>query len=400
MDALELNLMTIKLLCIDPLEDYEIIDEKLLRSCGIETIFVFKSTHKLNATKNYVLVDSYSYESIYTACEIVRPNYIACFSEDLFENLAKIRIALGINGMSLSKAMLLSHKNLMYEKLDSFIPYPKTTKINKKSEFLSLKTILKSDEIFIKPINMAGSFETYHVKNIIDYQLFLDNQKIGLENYIAQSYINAELYHSEIAIFHGKILFASARKYSFPNHLMVSRNEPIFSLNITDKKKCKTIIDASIKVTELLEIDNGILHTEFFLAENGDINFIETNARAPGIGLNRMYRKKLSISLETILCFIVCNVAPPEIIEHNDTYICGYYPLKRGVVKKIEIPTLDVASEWTTYIKLNDSFDQAKHMTKSAMVICWDKCCKKIEEAGYILSKHKLIEVSLDTSNG
>lgn len=380
-------------MCIDPLEDYEIIDENVLSSFGIEIVFVCTIAHKLITGKNHVFVDSYSYEDIYTICELIRPDYIACFSEDLFEILAKIRVELGINGMDLAKAMLLSHKNLMYEKLNGFVPYPKTTKIIENLQFSCLQTILKSNEVFIKPINMAGSFETYHLKTNLDYQLFLANQKLGLENYIAQSYINADLYHSEVVIFHGKILFVSARKYSYPNHLMVTRSEPIFSLNIRDQNKYKTIIDASIKVTELLEIDNGIFHTEFFLAENGDLNFIETNARAPGIGLNRMYRKKLSISLETILCFIVCNVAPPEITEKSDIYICGYYPLKMGVVKKIEIPTLNVASEWITYIKPHDSFEQAKHMTKSGMVICWDKCCKKIEDTGKLLSKHNLIEV-------
>ena len=60
--------------------------------------------------------------------------------------------------MDLSTAKLLSHKNLMYEKINGFVPYPKTAKINKNLEFSSLKTILESKEVFIKPINMAGSF--------------------------------------------------------------------------------------------------------------------------------------------------------------------------------------------------------------------------------------------------
>ena len=84
--------MTIKLLCIDPLQDYEIIDENLLGSYGIETVFASKSIQNLNETKNHVLIDNYSYDDIYRICELVRPDYIACFSEDLFEILAKIRI--------------------------------------------------------------------------------------------------------------------------------------------------------------------------------------------------------------------------------------------------------------------------------------------------------------------
>jgi|GEM_PF-5010258 len=385
--------MTIKLLCIDPLHDYEMIDERLLKSFGIETIFVYKSTSKLLEAKNRVFLDSFNYEEMLCLCELVRPDYIVCFSEDLFELIARIRGELKINGMDLSMAKLLSHKNLMYEKINGYVPYPKTAKIDKSLKFSTLRKILESKECFIKPINMFGSFETYHVKNSEEYDHFLANQKLGLKNYIAQAYINAELYHSEVVIFKGNILFVSARRYSAPNHLMVTLNEPIFSLNIGDQTQYQTIIDASLKVTELLGFENGILHTEFFLSDSGDLNFIETNARAPGIGLNRMYRKKLSISLETILCFIVCNVAPPKITEHSDNFICGYYPLKSGVVKNIHIPTLLVASEWITYIKPNDSFEQVKHMTKAAMVICWDKSYKKIEDSGHMLSKHNLVEI-------
>ena len=384
--------MMIKLLCIDPLENYDIIDADILRVHGIETVFASKLPPKINAKMNHT-IDSFAYEDIYALCELIRPDYITCLSEELFVTVAKIRSELGIKGMSLSKAMLLSHKNVMYEQLNGLFPYPKTTTISESSSFSLLTTELKSREIFIKPINMAGSCETYHVKNSSDFQLFLSSQKAGLANYIAQAYIEAELYHSELAIFNGEILFISARRYSLPNHLMVSSNEPIFSLNITDKEKQKIIIDASIKVKELLKINNAILHTEFFLSDNGDLNFIETNARAPGIGLNRMYQKKLSISLETLLCFIVCGVAPPKIAEQCSHYICGYYPLKHGVVKNIDIPSLDVESEWITYVKPNDSFVQAKRMTKSAMVICWAKSSKKIEEVSGVLSKHDLIQV-------
>lgn len=384
--------MMIKLLCIDPLENYDIIDADILRVHGIEAVFASQLPPKINAKINHI-IDSFSYEDIYALCELIRPDYITCLSEELFVTVAKIRSELGIKGMSLSKAMLLSHKNVMYEQLNGLFPYPKTTTISESSNFSLLATELKSREIFIKPVNMAGSCETYHLKNNSDFQLFLSNQKAGLANYIAQAYIEAELYHSELAIFNGEILFISARKYSLPNHLMVSSNEPIFSLNITDKEKHKKIIDASIKVKELLKINNAILHTEFFLSDNGDLNFIETNARAPGIGLNRMYQKKLSISLETVLCFIVCGVAPPKITEQYCHYICGYYPLKHGVIKNMDIPSLDVESEWISYVKPNDSFVQAKRMTKSAMVICWNKSSKKIEEVSEVLSKHDLIQV-------
>lgn len=385
--------MNTKLLCIDTLEDYELVDADLLLKNNIEVIFVCKHNSKLIPFKNYVLVNSFNYEDLYSICESTVPDYIVCCSEHLFVDIANIRMKLKIKGMDLSTAQLLSHKNLMYEKLDGSFPYPNTTKIHETSNFNALQNELDTQEIFIKPINMAGSYETYHIKNDLEYTKFFLNKKENCSNYIAQKYIDADLYHSELVISNGTILFSSARKYSFPNHLMVSRNVPIFSLNIKDPMHYKKIVDASIKVMRLLGINNGIFHTEFFMDHEGTINFIETNARAPGIGLNRMYKNKLAISLETLLCFIVCGKNPPKFKEQDNVFICGYYPLKQGVVKAIVTPELEVANQWIVYVKPNDSSEQVKHMSKSAMFICWDKCAEKIEKSTNILAMHEVVEV-------
>ena len=295
--------------------------------------------------------------------------------------------------MDLSTAKLLSHKNLMYEKIDGKFPYPKTTKIDKESDFCLLKEILNSKEIFIKPINMGGSYETYHVKSDEEFNRFLANKKEDLDTYIAQTYIDADLFHSELVVSSGEILFCTARRYSFPNHLMVSKNIPIFSLNIVEQERYRKIINASIEVIRVLGVNNGIFHTEFFMDHKGAINFIETNARAPGIGLNRMYSTKLSISLETLLCFIVCGKESPKFKEVDDVFICGYYPLKPGVVKAVVKPKLEVANKWIMYVKPNDTSAEAKHMSKAAMFICWDKNTDKLDEATLILANHNVVEV-------
>lgn len=384
--------MNTKLLCIDSLEDYDLIDCDLLQANGVEVLFASKKEREDNP-QHYIRVNSFDYESLYALCKTIEPDYIACFSEDLFVDAASIRNALNIKGMSVEVAKLLSHKNLMYEKIDGKFSYPKTTKINDQSDFCLLQKTLNSKEIFIKPINMGGSYETYHVKDEAGFNYFLVNKKEDLNTYIAQTYINAELYHSELVICNGEVIFCTARKYSFPNHLMVSKNIPIFSLNISDRRRYKKIVDASIEVVKLLGINNGIFHTEFFMDDEGVINFIETNARAPGIGLNRLYRNKLSLSLETLLCFIVCGKKPPRFNELDDVYVCGYYPLKPGTVKAVVKPELGVASQWIIYVKPNETSPAAKYMSKAAMFICWDKSPEKIDEATRLLANHNVIEV-------
>ncbi|MDP3269778.1 MAG: hypothetical protein Q8M40_12145 [Legionella sp.] len=140
--------------------------------------------------------------------------------------VAKIREELGIKGMGIPKAMLLSNKNLMYEKINNRISYPKIIQLSNNCSFSSCKKLLNSSEIFIKPTNMTGSYKKYHVKSEMDFHFFLTNKLLELQNYIAQPYINADLYHSELVVFNGEILFISARKYPIPNHLMIIRNKP------------------------------------------------------------------------------------------------------------------------------------------------------------------------------
>lgn len=382
-----------KLLCIDPLQDYELIDCDLLLQLGIAPFFLIKDASKSVEDRENVLVNSFLFDDLFAICDSIRPDYIVCFSEDMFVDIATVREKLNIAGMSLNTSLLLSHKDLMYQKLDGLFSYPKTTTLTESPNLKLIKEKIGVQEIFVKLINSSGSYETYHIKTEEEFCNFLTNKKEIAENYIAQAYVADDLYHSELAVFEGNILFVEARKYTHPNHLMVSKNLPIFSLNILDAHQRQSIIDASVKVCQLLEFNNGVLHTEFFMNDDGYIQFIETNARPPGIGLNKLYQRKYSISLETILCCVVCGVAPPSLIVNRSHFVCGYFPRKRGVIKKINKPELSVQNEWTLFVSPDDTSEEMAHMSKSAMVLCWDDSLIEINKTGSFLAEQDIVEV-------
>ena len=87
-----------------------------------------------------------------------------------------------------------------------------------------------------------------------------------------------------------------------------------------------------------------------------------------------VYNKKLSFSLETILWLIVCKERPPQIVENQDSYICSFYPIKAGRVKKIDLPYMGTDKNGNYTVKLNDVLEKKQQMIKSAMVSCGDKC--------------------------
>lgn len=383
-----------KLFCIDTSSDYELIDTSLLSQLGIRPYFLLDDLSKKRCNQESVVVGSFSYEAILAACQVYEPDYIVSFSESLFVDLAIIREKLHISGMGLDTALLLSRKDCMYQKLHDSFPYPHTTVLNDASTFASIKEAVRSAEIFIKPVNASGSYETFHIKNLADFKEFLTSRKSPLSHYIAQAYVADDLYHSELVVYNGNIIAQEARKYSIPNHVMVSKQLPVFSLNIEDPRLYKRLIAASIEVCNLLGFTNGILHTEFFMGEDGTPKFVETNPRPPGIGLNKLYQKKYSISLETLLCCIVCGVKPPDLLIDKNYYACGYFPRKEGVVKKIHRPRVDVQNDWTVFVKENEAYEQSLQMSKAAMVLCWGDKMHDVNEAAVFLCGQNIIELS------
>lgn len=91
------------LLCIDSLQDYDLIDHELLFSLGIHTQFLIKDLSKASIYSNTVFTKSFSFEDLFIICNSVRPDYIVCFSEEMFVDIAKVRDDLQIPGMHLEK---------------------------------------------------------------------------------------------------------------------------------------------------------------------------------------------------------------------------------------------------------------------------------------------------------
>lgn len=383
----------IKLLVIDDLCEYGLIDQSYLERNNIEPYYLYhpkKLTSRI-LKSNEIVVDSFSYEEIYKASKELRPDYIVSLSEEYFEIISEIRRELSISGMSLEKAILLSNKTAMYGAAElSGITIPKTVLVDELSTFGSISQALKSNDIFIKPINKSGSFETFKVKSNDEFKVFKDNHRLPLGSYIAQEYIDDELFHTELIVSKGQIKFLSCRKYSSPNAEMVLKEKPIFSVGVVDEKVVQKLKDASIKIVSALNIENAVLHNEFFLRDQEPI-FLETNARIPGIGLNHMYYEMLGVSFETILCLIVCNVHIDEVCCKSKSYLCGYYPIKKGRVISVDKIMVGDGCQWTIFVKEGEELDSRLHMTKSAMVICWGKSINEMIEASKKLECHEVI---------
>lgn len=385
--------MNIKLLCVDVLEDYSLIDDEYLNGLGIDLSILYTSKNS-ESKKNGIKIDKFNFEEIFRVSKSIMPDRIVCYSEELFSDVAKVRQCLNIKGMDVDTARLFSNKYLMYIKLKDKVDTPKSLLLSKDISYKEIKGRVESEQIFIKPVSCSGSYETYHILSEKCFSNFLLKKKLPISSYIAQTFIHGELYHSELIVENGKIRFRSARKYSAPNHSMICSGELLYSVFVDDIEIEKALLKESIVVQQGLNVNSAVMHTEFFLENStGNLVFLETNLRAPGIGLNNMYNKILGISYETIMCLLVCEKAIPFFNECEKVYACGYYPLQEGTVKKINKIDVKINSDWTYFIKEGEHNNQRRSMTKAAMVICSDLKKNKVIEAMKLLHEHQLIEV-------
>lgn len=386
---------TTKLLIIDDLCDYSLIDIELLKRKKIEAIFAFCDPKKYenHVGENKVYIQSLSFENIIGIAKEIHPNYIACMSEEYFFDIARVRELLSISGMSIRTSKKLSDKSIMNQiAMERGLDTPNTKQLNNKDSYYTLSQTLGTESIFIKPTSKTGSFETYKISSEKEYRQFLNRKKLEINQYIAQEFILGDLYHSEMVVSKGKVKFLHSRKYSSPNADMVFHQKPLFSSEISHKQTKQLIEEASLKLVNVFGMENGIYHNEFFLKDNKAL-FLETNARAPGIGLNYMYEQMLGVSLETLLCLILCNAELPPLKINNFKYICGYYPIKKGKVVSVNHMDTDIESKWQFYVSKGEVLDSYQNMTKSAMVICWGREDEVIENTLTKLQFHEALKV-------
>jgi len=390
--------MMIRLLCIDLFCDYNLIDIELLSKNNIEPHFILLDTKLNDNFKNLIntyIISKFNYQELFKVAKIIKPHRIVCFSEELFFETAKLNSYFNCSGIRTCNVDTFSNKLTMIEKVKKKIVTPHTFHLKKQISYNHLTKILNSNELICKPLNQSGSFGVRHIKNEDEYILFLNQEKQHLNQFIAQNFIKGEFYHSELVVQNNNIMFYSARKYSRPNLNMLKYNHPIFSCNITDPNINNKIINASFQVQSSIGLKNGIMHTEFFIEEDTEkVIFIETNLRSPGIGLNYMYQDMLGISLETILCLIICSKKIPKLKKKNDFFVCGYYPISEGKLIKFNNIELGVNSKWKYFAKEGDDLYKMQSMSKLAMVVCNSLHINEIKMAEKLLKNHIIAEIT------
>lgn len=235
------------------------------------------------------------------------PFSLICIDEINISLIGRLRDELGIPGPSESLTSRFQDKLIMKKALENTsVRIPKYENFSKEkieNSALAYYDYLKNVfglPFVLKPRAYAGSFGVFIVNNVDDFMGFLSKKIYYALEYEVEEFIDGNLYHTDIVLKDGKVIFIETCQYTYPNHLF-SKGKIIASLVLQESEDLKKKLDAhAILAVETLGKMNGTYHVEQFVNGNGNIFFLEAAARPAGIFIAYMYEEMYGINLFTL----------------------------------------------------------------------------------------------------
>lgn len=255
-------------------------------------IFHFKNWNKNWNIENKII----ELNKIYTIHKL-----ISVTEEDTIR-AALLRDMLRIEGQNIESAIFFRNKDKMKEHVSEMgFKVPEFKVIKNFSDYYEFKNKIKFP-IIIKPIDGAGSQNTFIIENKEDEIKFLS--KIPKNIFLAEQYINGDIFHIDGLLFEEDLKFISSSKYhnnslSFnygksPSSYFLKRNSEIHQKLEKYTKKL---------LNNLPNPQNMVFHLEVFIDEFDDIIFCEIASRTSGgqVSNNIIKEYNLNLTKEYIL---------------------------------------------------------------------------------------------------
>jgi hypothetical protein len=207
-----------------------------------------------------------------------------CLWEPGMAVVAQVRERFGLPGLNAEQSSSFRDKEHMKQVLDAAgIRTPHHYRCNTQQECRDAAEKI-GYPIIIKPIDGAGSADTYRIESDeeLDHALLL----IGhVPEVSVEEFIIGEEHTFDTICANGEILFHNVTWYR-PNPLVMRQNPWISPVSITLRDtttpEFQVGVDLGHKVIEALGFESGITHMEWFRNEAGEAIFGEIGGRAPG----------------------------------------------------------------------------------------------------------------------
>ncbi|PIZ05184.1 MAG: hypothetical protein COY58_00590 [Gammaproteobacteria bacterium CG_4_10_14_0_8_um_filter_38_16] len=264
--------------------------------------------------------------------------WLMCVDEVNMSLSARIRDELNLPGIKECEALLFQNKILMKNHLEnSSIQVPTYESFNSneaKSDLNIYYQKLKNklgEKFVLKPSSYTGSFGVSIVKSFDDFNSFFNSKVFDLHEYEAETFIDGDLYHCDIAMRNKEILFSECCKYTCPNNDF-SKGKVIASLILPDELPLKShLSNVATEAVICLGAINGVFHVELFVTSD-EIYFLEVAARPAGGLVAKMYEKMFDINLFTLDFGIHLNADLPRIKRNHSFCLQALLPINKHVI--------------------------------------------------------------------
>lgn len=280
---------------------------------------------------------------------------------------ASVEYLLPFVDKSVSKTSLLGvvkiPKHLLFNKIDFILDGGK---------YLSWLESYVDYPLFIKPINLVSSLNTFKVESRKDAFDVLSNLVRTEYSYEIDEFIFGDVLHADIVMIDGEVDFLGVGRNNIPLHLFQHGN-PAGSFPEVDDLFVAKAHDFSRKILKKLQADNGVFHLEFFQQANGELVFLEVAARMGGAHIFDIYKIMHGFDLEELCLSLQAGEYTISNKQKKDLFAAFVnYPKKEGVVSYFKEPDIKSSFKIIKRVSEGEVVSKAKTLLDStASIIIW-----------------------------
>src|SRR5262245_1108732 len=212
---------------------------------------------------------------------------VECLWEPGVVLAARLREALGAQGMRVETAVRFRDKELMKAALDQAgVRVPRHARARNVAEARAAMERI-GFPLIVKPIAGAGSADTHVARDPHEFERTLELTR-HVPEVSVEEYIEGEELTFDTICAHGDVLFHNVCLYR-PKPLVARQNEWVSSQSVvlrdTDVPHVQKGRALGREVLRALQFESGYTHMEWFLTPKGEAVFGEIGARPPGARL-------------------------------------------------------------------------------------------------------------------
>jgi len=213
-----------------------------------------------------------------------RLDRIECLWEPGILLAARLREVFGVPGLDIAQAQRFRDKELMKQALDAAgIRTPRHVAAQSVAEVWDAAGAI-GYPIILKPIDGAGSADTYRVRDADELRAVLPRLR-HVQTVSVEEFVDGEEYTFDTITVNGVIAYYNIAWYR-PRPLVARSNEwispQVIALKDIDDPGLSDGVKMGFDVIKALEFDTGFTHMEWYRKPDGEVVFGEIGARPPG----------------------------------------------------------------------------------------------------------------------